>query len=186
MALRSSRVPAPGCPISPFEGPHAIDDPFPFRECVASSGLLSRWSVLSFTMVVEASLPRTLFANPCRDVHDFPQSPVSELARSFPLLMFKLSPFKNEFRGLGFRDEEREGCVLGRGDGSRVMKGDSAGEAFWWKSLENSSKPVSRRLLRGLSEAVLPEEEPVREWVAEPGVAPFITFLYSRQRGGSA
>lgn len=125
---------------------------------------------------MEVSLPKTLLAKPCKEVHDFPQSPDSEFARSLPLL--KLSLLGKVFRDPRIKDEERDGCALGSGDGSLVTKGDSGGEMCREKSLENSSKPVRSLLLRGLSEAVFAEDEPVREWVTEPGLEPFIAALY--------
>lgn len=58
-----------------------------------------------------------------------------------------------------------------------MMYGESAGDALWEKSLENSSNPVKSLLLRGLRDAVLMEVEPVRECVAEAGEL-FMTVLY--------
>jgi len=62
-----------------------------------------------------ASLPSTVDASPCKFVHDFPQNPDKDEAKSL------LSPARGAFRDVlatGFREDVREGCLLGIGEGS--------------------------------------------------------------------
>jgi len=108
-AFRSSLVPPPGWLGSRDGGPHFL---LSFR--LRSNVFFVRTGILSL-MGSRGSLPSTVDARPCRFVQDLPQSPDSVRPRSLPSVgdvAFRL------LRAELLRDEDRDGCLLGIGDGS--------------------------------------------------------------------
>jgi len=105
-------------------------------------------------------------ASPCKFVHDFPQKPDKDEAKS---LLSRAKPALRVFLDArfrdGFREDVREGCLLGKGEGSLDSYGVSYGVEFILVGLplmlasgDRSSRPVMNRFVLGRRAVVAARE----------------------------